>query len=62
MLDMALWLDPIEGENPSGRDLRDNPEFDTLGRLMQARVDVVRDERNNPVSKTFVPVDWAAVR
>lgn len=61
MLDMALWLHPIDGENPSGRDLRENPEFDTLGRLMQARVDIVRDERNNPVSKTFVPVDWAAV-
>ena len=61
MLDLALWLNPIDGENPSGRDLRETPEFDALGRLMQARVDIVRDERNNPVSKTMVPVDWPAV-
>ena len=61
MLDLALWLNPIDGENPSGRDLRETREFDALGRLMQARVDIVRDERNNPVSKTLVPVDWAAV-
>lgn len=61
MLDLAQWLNPIDGENPSGRDLRENPEFDALGRLMQARVDIVRDDRNNPVSKSLVPVDWAAV-
>lgn len=61
MLDLALWLDPIDGNNPSGRDLREDPEFDALGRLLQQRVDIVRDDRNNPVSMTVVPVDWAAV-
>jgi type VI secretion system protein ImpA len=61
VLDLAQWLNPIDDENPSGRDLRENPEFDALGRLMQARVDIVRDDRNNPVSKSMVPVDWAAV-
>ena len=61
MLDLALWLDPIDGNNPSGQDLREDPEFDALGRLLQQRVDIVRDDRNNPVSKSVVPVDWAAV-
>ena len=61
MLDLAPWLDVLDGENPSGRSLRDHPSFHDIERLMQPRVEVVRDERNNPVSHTTVPVDWAAV-
>lgn len=61
MLDLAPWLTPIDGANPSGEDLRNDPRFHEIERLMQPRIDVVRDERNNPVSQTKVPVDWADI-
>ena len=61
VLDLAPWLSPIDGANPSGASLRDDPRFHEIERLMQPRVEVVRDERNNPVSQTQVPVDWADV-
>jgi type VI secretion system protein ImpA len=61
VLDLAPWLSPIDGANPSGASLRDDPRFHEIERLMQPRIEVVRDERNNPVSQTAVPVDWAGV-
>ena len=61
MLDLAPWLSPLDGENPSGESLRDDPRFHEIERLMQSQVDVVRDERNNPVSQTVLPVDWSEV-
>lgn len=61
MLDLAPWLTPIDGENPSGADLRNDSRFLALELAMQPRYDVVRDERNNPIAQTPVPVDWGAV-
>lgn len=61
MLDLAPWLNPINGENPSGENLRDDPRFHALERLMEPHVDVVRDERNKPLSQSVVPVDWGEV-
>ncbi|HRO11066.1 MAG TPA: type VI secretion system protein TssA [Amaricoccus sp.] len=61
MLDLAPWLSPLDGENPSGASLRDDPRFHEIERLMQPRVDVVRDDRNNPVSQSVIPVDWSEV-
>jgi type VI secretion system protein ImpA len=61
VLDLAPWLSPIDGANPSGEDLRNDPRFHEIERLMQPRIEVVRDDRNNPVSQTKVPVDWADI-
>ncbi len=61
MLDLAPWLDPIDGDNPSGESLRDDPRFHEIESLMRASSEIVRDERNNPVEQQTVPVDWARV-
>ncbi len=61
MFDPQPWLSLIDGENPSGVGLRNDLRFHELERLMQPRVEVVRDDRNNPVSQAGVPVDWTAV-
>jgi type VI secretion system protein ImpA len=61
VLDLAPWLSPIDGDNPSGESLRNDARFHAIERLMVPQVEVVRDERNNPVSQTRVPVDWGAV-
>ncbi|MGX5799739.1 type VI secretion system protein TssA [Bradyrhizobium sp. Arg314] len=60
MTDLALWLNPLNGENPSGEDLRNDPAFHELERLAEAQLKVVHDG-GNKTSQTTVPVDWPAV-
>ena len=57
----ALWLNPLDGANPSGEDLRNDPRFHELERLTEPQVKIVHDERNKPTSQTSIPVDWRAV-
>ena len=61
VVDLALWLNPLDGENPSGEDLRNDPRFHELERLVEPQVNVVHDERNRPSSQVSTPVDWTAV-
>lgn len=60
MIDLALWLNPLNGENPSGEDLRNDPAFHELERLTEPQVKVVHDGNSKPVSQSS-PVDWEAV-
>ncbi|MDX8507963.1 type VI secretion system protein TssA [Mesorhizobium captivum] len=60
MIDLALWLNPLNGENPSGEDLRNDPAFHELERLAEPQVKVVHDGNNKPTSQSS-PVDWATV-
>lgn len=61
MIDLALWLAPLDGENPSGKDLRNDPAFHELERLTEPQVKVVHDGNNKPASQSTIPVDWPAV-
>ncbi len=61
MLDISPWLEPLDTEKPSGVSLRDDPRFHEIERLIEPRVEVMRDERNRPVSEVPVPVDWSQV-
>lgn len=61
MIDTAQWLGPLDGENPSGVDLRNDPRFHELERLLEPAVKVVYDERNRPSSQISTPPDWAAI-
>ncbi|MER9565636.1 type VI secretion system protein TssA [Mesorhizobium sp. M0571] len=61
MIDIALWLAPLDGENPSGEDLRNDPMFHELERLTEPQVKVDHDGNNRPVSQSTIPVDWPAV-
>ena len=60
MIDLALWLNPLNGENPSGEDLRNDPAFHELERLTEPQVKVVHDGNSKPTSQAS-PVDWTAV-
>ncbi|WP_201413364.1 type VI secretion system protein TssA [Mesorhizobium sp. J8] len=60
MIDLALWLNPLNGENPSGEDLRNDPAFHELERLTEPQLKVVHDGNGKPTSQSS-PVDWAAV-
>lgn len=59
MIDLALWLNPLNGANPSGEDLRNDPAFHELERLTEAQLKVAHD--GNKASQSTIPVDWAAV-
>lgn len=61
MVDLALWLSPLDGENPSGADLRNDDGFHELERLTEPQVKVEYDDRNKPSSQSSIPVDWATV-
>ena len=61
VIDLALWLTPLDGENPSGEDLRNDPAFHELERLTESQVKVVHDSHNRATSQSTIPVDWPAV-
>lgn len=61
MIDLASWLEPLDGENPSGEDLRNDARFHELERLAEPKVEVVHDERNRPTSQITTPGDWPTV-
>ncbi|RWD30926.1 MAG: type VI secretion system protein TssA [Mesorhizobium sp.] len=61
MIDLALWLNPLDGENPSGEDLRNDPAFHELERLTEQQTKVEYDDRNKPSAEAIIPIDWPAV-
>lgn len=61
MIEIEEWLAPIAGDNPSGIDLRNDRRFLAIENMMQPQVEVVRDDGNNPVSQSAVPVEWDEV-
>ena len=61
MVDIALWLNPLDGENPSGQDLRNNARFLELERLTEPQVKLNYDDSNKPAAQTAIPVDWGTV-
>jgi type VI secretion system protein ImpA len=61
VIDVALWLTPLDGENPSGGDLRNDPAFHELERLTESQIKVIHDGHNKPTSQSTIPVDWPAV-
>ncbi len=59
MIDLALWLNPLDGANPSGEDLRNDPAFHELERLTETQKKVEYEGNNK--SEVDVPIDWDAV-
>ena len=61
MIDFDRWLSPLEGDNPSGKDLRNDARFHELERLAQPQVEVTYDDHNRPSSEKLLAVDWRKV-
>ncbi len=61
MFDPQPWLTPIEGNNPSGVDLRNDLKFHEIERLMLPKIEISRDDKNNAVAQTPVPIDWSNI-
>ncbi|MDW3224250.1 MAG: type VI secretion system protein TssA [Paracoccaceae bacterium] len=61
MFEPRKWLEPVQGDNPAGVELREDPRFDEIERLCQPVVDVVTDDLNNVSDSITRPPDWATV-
>ncbi|MFH1797131.1 MAG: type VI secretion system protein TssA [Pseudomonadota bacterium] len=61
MIELAQWLAPLDGENPSGEDLRNDARFHDLERILEPQVKVVYDDRNRPTTQVSTPIDWSTV-
>lgn len=61
MIELAQWLAPLDGENPSGEDLRNDARFHDLERILEPQVKVVYDDRNKPTTQVSTPIDWNTV-
>ena len=61
MIELAQWLAPLDGENPSGEDLRNDARFHDLERILEPQVKVVYDDRNRPTTQVSTPIDWNTV-
>lgn len=61
MIDLAQWLSPLDGVNPSGEDLRNDPRFHDIERMIEPQVTVTHDEQNRPSNRLVVPADWESV-
>jgi len=61
LIDLALWLSPLDGENPSGEDLRNDSRFHEIERLLEPQTKVSYDDRNRPTEQVTIPADWTAV-
>lgn len=61
MIDVAQWLSPLDGASPSGEDLRNDPRFHDLERLIEPTKTVSRDEQNRASKEITVPVEWELV-
>lgn len=59
VIDLALWLNPLDGENPSGEDLRNDPAFHELERLTEQQKKV--EYQGNAKLEVAVPIDWSTV-
>ncbi|MDO9306932.1 MAG: type VI secretion system protein TssA, partial [Mesorhizobium sp.] len=61
LIELAQWLAPLDGENPSGEDLRNDARFHDLERILEPQVKVVYDDRNRPTTQVSTPIDWNTV-
>ena len=61
MVRLDSLLAPIPGENPSGIELRHDPDFQKLADALKPQVEVVRDNLNNPIGSSVIPTDWVSV-
>lgn len=61
MFDCERWLNPFDGENPSGQSLRHENEFATLVALATPKFKIVEDENNNPIDRKAEPINWGDV-
>ena len=60
MLDIEPWISALEGSNPSGESLRDDPRFHEIEELVRAGAVVKRDGRGDAPEHTGA-VDWTRV-
>ncbi len=60
-MDVATLLEPVEGDNPSGTELRNDARFHAIERLLEPAAKAVRLTREGDINSGATPVPWDQV-
>ncbi|TCM86469.1 ImpA family type VI secretion system protein [Rhodovulum steppense] len=61
MVNLDVFLAPLDGDNPSGTELRSDPRFQAIERLIEPASREARTEAPGAVPSPVSPVDWSEV-
>jgi type VI secretion system protein ImpA len=61
LIDLAQWLSPLDGENPSGEDLRSTTQFEEILHMVEPREKENPDGPKKGAPQYVVEADWAIV-
>ncbi|TCO70535.1 ImpA family type VI secretion system protein [Rhodovulum euryhalinum] len=61
MVNLDVFLAPLDGDNPSGTELRNDPRFQAIERLIEPAARESRTETPGAVPNPVAAVDWADV-
>jgi len=61
LIDLAQWLSPLDGENPSGEDLRSTTQFEEILRMVEPREKQNPDGPKRAAPEYVVEADWGVV-
>lgn len=60
-MDFGILLEPLEGDNPSGVELRNEPRFHAIERLLETATKSNRVLPDGTLNPSAAPTDWPAI-
>ena len=60
-MELSTFLTPVEKNTPSGVELRNDPRFHAIERLLESAQKVNRENEDGTASQGVSPVDWDAL-
>ncbi|WP_299666528.1 type VI secretion system ImpA family N-terminal domain-containing protein [uncultured Ruegeria sp.] len=60
-MDFEVLLEPLEGDNPSGAELRNDPRFHAIERLLETAAKTNRVLPDGTLNPSALPTDWSSI-
>ncbi len=60
-MDFEILLEPLEGDNPSGMELRNDPRFHAIERLLETAAKTNRVLPDGTLNPSALPTDWPSI-
>ncbi len=60
-MDFGILLEPLEGDNPSGVELRNEPRFHAIERLLETATKTNRVLPDGTLNPSAAPIDWPSI-
>lgn len=61
-MDINILLEPVEGDNPSGTELRNDPRFHAIERMLEPAAKAARVNQDGTLNPSSLPVDWDQIK